>query len=188
MADVRLPAEIKYADELRALAAADTRTRPPGWSLSPQAVLTYVMGAAEPIGGVRITPKYVGNRGLVEVAIATLASERALLLVGEPGTAKSWLSEHLSAAVSGTSGYVVQGTAGTSEEQIKYSWNYALLLAEGPSRRALVPSPVYRAMEGGKIARFEEVTRASSEVQDALISLLSEKTIAVPELDVQIAA
>jgi MoxR-like ATPase len=188
MADVRLPAEIKYADELKALAAADDRPRPPGWSLSPQAVLAYVMGAEQPVGGVRITPKYVGDRGLVEVAIATLASERALLLVGEPGTAKSWLSEHLAAAVCGTSQYVVQGTAGTSEEQVKYSWNYALLLAEGPSPRALVPSPIYRAMESGRIARFEEVTRAASEVQDALISLLSEKSIAVPELGTQIAA
>ena len=67
----------------------------------------------------------------MQVAIATLASDRALMLAGEPGTAKSWLSEHL-AAISGTSLLVVQGTAGTTEEQVKYSWNYALLIAEGP--------------------------------------------------------
>jgi MoxR-like ATPase len=131
---------------------------------------------------VAITPKYIGDRALVQVAIATLASDRALMLVGEPGTAKSWLSEHLSAAISGTSTLVVQGTAGTSEEHIKYSWNYALLLAEGPSQKALVPSPIYRAMKAGKFARFEEITRTASEIQDALISLLSEKQIAVPEL------
>jgi MoxR-like ATPase len=188
MAEIRLPAEVKFADELRALAAADQAPRPPGWALSPQAALSYVLGADAPVGGVRITPKYVGDRALVEVAIATLASERALLLVGEPGTAKSWLSEHLAAAIGGTSGFVVQGTAGTSEEQVKYSWNYALLLAEGPSPKALVPSPIYRAMEAGKVARFEEVTRASSEIQDALISILSEKQIAIPELGTAVSA
>jgi MoxR-like ATPase len=118
----------------------------------------------------------------VQVAIATLASDRALMLTGEPGTAKSWLSEHLSAAISGTSALIVQGTAGTSEEHIKYGWNYALLLAEGPSQKALVPSPVLRAMREGKLARFEEITRTSAEVQDSLISILSEKQIAIPEL------
>jgi MoxR-like ATPase len=188
MAEIRLPAEVKYEGELRALAAADRATRPPGWLLSPRAVETYILGAPEPIGGVAITPKYVGDRAMIQVAIATLASDRALLLVGEPGTAKSWLSEHLAAAISGTSGLIIQGTAGTSEEQIKYSWNYAMLLAEGPSERALVQSPVYRAMSQGKFARFEEVTRTSSEIQDALISLLSEKAIAVPELGTQVSA
>jgi MoxR-like ATPase len=118
----------------------------------------------------------------VQVAIATLASDRALLLTGEPGTAKSWLSEHLAAAISGTSRLIVQGTAGTTEEHIKYGWNYALLLAEGPTPKALVPSPVYRAMQAGQFARLEEITRTSSEIQDALISILSEKQIAVPEL------
>src|SRR4029079_13777129 len=124
--------------------------------------------------GVTITPKYVGSRALVQVAIATLASDRALLLLGEPGTAKSWLGEHLAAAISGTSALVVQGSFGTTEEHVKYGWNYAMLLAEAPSRRALVPSPIYRAMHGGKFARFAEITRAAPEVQDALISILSE--------------
>lgn len=184
MSELRLPAETKYAAELAALAAADQGPRPPGWRLTPRAVETYVMGAAQPVGGVTITPKYIGDRSLVQVMIATLASDRALMLVGEPGTAKSWLSEHLSAAISGTSALVVQGTAGTSEEHLKYSWNYALLLAEGPSPKALVASPILRAMREGKFARFEEVTRTSSEVQDALISLLSEKQIAIPELGI----
>lgn len=188
MAEIRLPAERKYEAELTALAGADQAPKPPGWRLSPKAVLTYVMGADKPVGGVAITPKYVGDRALVEVAIATLASDRALMLVGEPGTAKSWLSEHLSAAISGTSALVVQGTAGTSEEHIKYSWNYALLLAEGPSEKALVPSPVYRAMQQGKLARLEEITRTASEIQDALISILSEKQIAVPELGAMVSA
>ena len=179
MAEIRLPAEVKYESELSALAAADKGPRPPGWRLSPRAVETYVMGSEKPIA---VTPKYIGDRALVQVAIATLASDRALMLVGEPGTAKSWLSEHLSAAISGTSAAIIQGTAGTSEEQIKYSWNYALLLAEGPSERALVPSPILRAMREGRFARVEEITRTSSEIQDALISILSEKQIAIPEL------
>lgn len=186
--DIRPPAEVRYADELAALAAADAAPRPPGWKLSPRAVEHYILGGDAPVGGVTITPKYVGDRGLVQVAIATLASDRALMLVGEPGTAKSWLSEHLAAAISGTSGLVVQGTAGTGEEHVKYSWNYALLLAEGPSERALVPSPVLRAMQGGLCARFEEVTRTTPEIQDSLISLLSEKVLAIPELGQQVAA
>src|SRR5437762_729272 len=141
MSEIRLPAERKYEAELKALTANDKLAKPPGWAMSPKAVEMYVLGSDKPVGGVAITPKYVGDRSIVQVAIATLASDRALMLAGEPGTAKSWLSEHLSAAISGTSALVVQGTAGTSEEHIKYGWNYALLLAEGPSERALVPSP-----------------------------------------------
>jgi MoxR-like ATPase len=181
-ADIRQPAELKYEAELTALAASDKGPKPTGWTLSPRAVETYIMGADTPVGGVSITPKYIGSRSLVQVAIATLASDRALLLTGEPGTAKSWLSEHLAAAISGTSRLIVQGTAGTTEEHIKYGWNYAMLLAEGPSPKALVPSPIYRAMQAGQFARFEEITRTASEIQDALISILSEKQISVPEL------
>ncbi|MCX4246531.1 ATP-binding protein [Paraliomyxa miuraensis] len=179
---IRLPAEQKYEAELAALARKDEGSRPPGWRLSPRAVATYILGAGKPVDGVAITPKFIGDASLVEVAIATLVSDRALMLVGEPGTAKSWLSEHLCAAISGDSSLIVQGTAGTSEDHIKYSWNYALLLAEGPTEKALVPSPILRAMEAGKFARFEEITRTPAEIQDALISLLSEKQVAVPEL------
>jgi MoxR-like ATPase len=177
---LRQPAEIEYAAELAALAAADRDERPDGWNLSPKAVRTYILGGKA--GQAEIRPKYLGSERVVEIAIATLATDRALLLIGEPGTAKSWMSEHLAAAISGDSLTLVQGTAGTTEEQIRYSWNYALLLAEGPSPRALVPSPIYRAMEHGKLVRFEEITRCPSEVQDGLITLLSEKVMAVPEL------
>lgn len=177
---LRQPAEILFAAELAALEKSDDGARPEGWRLSPRAVERYILGGKA--GGVEITPKYVGNARLVQIAIATLATDRALLLVGEPGTAKSWLSEHLTAAICGDSLMLVQGTAGTTEEQIRYSWNYALLLAEGPSTKALVPSPVYRAMAEGKIVRFEEVTRCPAEVQDALITILSEKVLTVPEL------
>jgi MoxR-like ATPase len=185
---VRQPAEIRCAAELAALRAVDQGLRPQGWLLSPKAVETFVLGSRDPLpddsgGTIQITPKFVGDRRLVQVAIATLASDRALMLAGEPGTAKSWLSEHLSAAISGTSLLVVQGTAGTTEEQVKYSWNYALLIAEGPSRRALVESPVLRGMQQGQVVRLEELTRCAAEVQDALISVLSEKQVAIPELD-----
>ena len=124
----------------------------------------------------------------MEIAIATLATDRALLLLGVPGTAKSWVSEHLAAAISGDSTLLVQGTAGTSEESIRYGWNYALLLAEGPSREALVPSPVMRAMAAGKIARVEELTRIPADVQDTLITILSEKTLPIPELSEEVQA
>ena len=184
---LRQPAEVRCAEELAALHGQDRSPKPPGWYLSPRAVETFVMGSDEPIPGhhgrpVSITPKFVGDRRLVQVAIATLASDRALLLAGEPGNGKSWLSEHLAAAISGTSSLTIQGTAGTSEEQIKYGWNYALLIAEGPTRRALVESPILRGMQRGQVVRFEELTRCSAEVQDALISILSEQQIVIPEL------
>jgi MoxR-like ATPase len=180
---IRQPAELRCASELEALRAADRWERPAGWLLSPRMVEAFLLGAREPVGGVEVSAKFVGDRRLVQVAIATIASDRALMLVGEPGTAKSWLSEHLAAAISGTSQLVVQGTAGTTEDHVKYSWNYALLIAQGPSRQALVGSPVLRGMEGGKVVRFEEVTRCAAVVQDALISLLSDKQLAIPELD-----
>jgi hypothetical protein len=126
--------------------------------------------------GFIISPKYIGQRRLIEIAIATLTTDRALLLLGVPGTAKSWVSEHLSAAISGDSTLLVQGTAGTSEEAMRYGWNYARLLAEGPSEKALVPSPIMNAMKDGKIARIEELTRIPADVQDTLITILSEAT------------
>ncbi|MDR2679197.1 MAG: AAA family ATPase [Tannerella sp.] len=178
---LRLPAELLYANELEALKKEDEQeNKPAGWQLSPKAVLKFVTGGKA--GGTAVTPKYIGHNRLVEIAIATLLTDRSLLLIGEPGTAKSWLSENLAAAICGDSGKVIQGTAGTGEEHIRYSWNYAMLLANGPSDEALIKSPVYRAMETGSIARFEEISRCASEVQDALISILSEKTVAIPEL------
>ena len=182
----RRAAESLFADEIAALKAAEQNEVPEGWNMSPRSVLTYILGGKA--GDKVISPKYIGDRRLVEIAVATLLTDRSLLLIGEPGTAKSWLSEHLTAAINGDSGRVVQGTAGTTEEQIRYSWNYALLIAEGPSERALVKTPIFRAMEEGKIARFEEISRCAPEVQDALISLLSEKRISIPELNREQAA
>jgi MoxR-like ATPase len=186
-ASLRHTVETLFAGELAALAAADRRERPPNWKLSPQAVATYLMGGTA-ADGTPVTPKYVGNRRLIETAIATLATDRALLLLGMPGTAKSWVSEHLAAAISGSSRRLVQCTAGTDENQIRYGWNYAQLLAHGPSRDALVPTPLLRAMEEGTIVRLEELTRMGSDVQDTLITVLSEKTLPIPELDAAIDA
>lgn len=179
----RLPAEQLFQAEIDALIAAEKDPIPTGWKMSPRSVLTYICGGKA--GKTPITPKYIGSDRLVEIAIATLVTDRALLLIGEPGTAKSWLSEHLAAAINGDSTKVIQGTAGTTEEQIRYSWNYAMLIAQGPSPEAMIKTPIYRAMETGSIARVEEISRCASEVQDALISILSEKRISVPELGIE---
>lgn len=184
---MRQHAEQQYAEELAALARQDARPRPPNWKLSPAAVLTYLMGGTLDDGFV-VTPKYIGNARLMEIAVATLATDRALLLYGVPGTAKSWVSEHLAAAVSGDSTLLVQGTAGTSEEQLRYGWNYARLLAHGPSEAALVPSPLMQAMRRGQVARVEELTRIPADVQDSLITVLSEKTLPLPELGSEVQA
>ncbi|TGQ68420.1 MAG: ATPase [Mesorhizobium sp.] len=184
---IRLPVEQAYAAELQALARNDDRQKPAGWSLSPKAVLTYLLGGKAD-DGTLVTPKYVGRRRLMETAVATLATDRALLLLGVPGTAKSWVSEHLAAAIMGDSTLIVQCTAGTDENQIRYGWNYAQLLAKGPSQEALVPTPLYRAMQGGKLCRLEELTRMGSDVQDTLITVLSEKMMPIPELNTSIYA
>ncbi len=188
---VRPPAETQYAEELHALAANDRHPRPPGWRLSPRAVRSFVLGSdgaalAHEWGGGKaetvVTTKFYGDDALVERSIVTLAGNRGLMLVGEPGTAKSMLSELLAAAVSGVSTNTIQGTAGTTEDAIKYSWNFALLLSEGASRRALVPSPLYTGLSEGRLVRFEEITRCPPEIQDSLVSILSDKVMLVPEL------
>lgn len=180
------PAETVFAAELAALASADTFPRPPGWHLSPRAVRTFLVGSeAAALDGLAqpISRKFYGDDPLVDRAIVTLIGNRGLMLIGEPGTAKSMLSELLAAAISGGSELTIQGTAGTTEDQIKYSWNYALLLSEGPTPRALVPAPLYRGLKEGRIVRFEEITRCPAEIQDTLISVLSDKVLHIPEFE-----
>ena len=184
---LRPHAEEEYKEELKKLKTVDNFPKPTNWLLSPWAVVTYLMGGKLD-DGTEIEPKYFGSRRLMEIAVATLATDRALLLVGIPGTAKTWVSEHIAAAISGDSKLLVQGTAGMNEEAIRYGWNYAQLLAKGPSKKALVISPIGKAMEDGKIARIEELTRIPSDVQDALITVLSEKILPIPELNTELQA
>lgn len=174
------PAEKRYADELKFL-ASQKGEKPAGWCMTPKAVVSYLMGGK--LGKRTISPKYVGDRRLIETAVATLATDRALLLMGVPGTAKSWVSEHLAAAICGDSTKIIQCTAGTDENQVRYGWNYAQLLAKGPSSEALVPTPLFRAMQSGSLCRLEELTRMGSDVQDTLITVLSEKMMPIPELN-----
>ncbi len=179
--DLQRPAaEVLYATELDKLAAKDRdRPRPKGWRLTPQSVLRFVLGDDD----LGTQPKFVGSRAFLERAVVALATNRGLMLIGEPGTAKSYLSELLAAAISGDSTLTIQGSAGTTDDNIKYGWNYALLLAEGPSERSLVPAPVYRGMREGKIVRFEEITRCPIEIQDILLAVLSDRVMSIPELE-----
>ncbi|MFE4455299.1 AAA family ATPase [Streptomyces sp. NPDC056796] len=181
---LRAPAEIKYAEELDWLESVDDGPKPFSWRLSPKMVRLFILGSERADGLDReISQKWYGDRSFVERSIVTLASDRGLLLIGDPGTGKSWLAELLSAAVSRNSTLVVQGTAGTTEDHIKYSWNVSMVISKGQSRESMIPSPIMTAMETGSIGRFEELTRSTSDVQDALISILSEKYISVPEMD-----
>ena len=169
-----------YKEELEILKSKDKNLKPKNWKLSPQAVRDFILGKEFEDGSI-IKKKFYGDDALVERAIITLAGNRGLMLVGEPGTAKTMLSELLSAAISGNSTITIQGTAGTNEDNIKYSWNYALLFAKGPVDEALIPSPIYTGMSNGFITRFEEITRCPIEIQDSLISILSDKIMNIPE-------
>lgn len=184
---LRYHAEQQFAEELEEIKKADSESKPKNWFMSPQMVVKYIMGGKLD-NGFKISPKYIGDQRLIEISVATLLTDRALLLYGLPGTAKSWVSENLAAAISGNSTLIVQGTAGTGEEQIRYGWNYAKLLAEGPSEKSLVTTPVMTAMQTGKIARIEELTRIGADVQDSLITILSEKAMPIPELSTEIQA
>ncbi|MDD8926068.1 MoxR family ATPase [Escherichia coli] len=174
----RPPAAVLYADELAKLKQNDNAPCPPGWQLSLPAARAFILGDSAQ----NISRKVVISPSAVERMLVTLATGRGLMLVGEPGTAKSLLSELLATAISGDAGLTIQGGASTTEDQIKYGWNYALLINHGPSTEALVPAPLYQGMRDGKIVRFEEITRTPLEVQDCLLGMLSDRVMTVPEL------
>ena len=174
----RLPAEVIYAQELSRLREQDNHQRPPGWKLSPIAVERFVLGDADN----DISPKFVAPREIITRIVIALATQRGAMLVGQPGTAKSWLSELLCAAICDDSTIVVQGGAIESVQQLIYSWNIPMLERKGPCIEALIPGPVYRGMVAGKIVRFEELARTSPALQDALLSILSERAVTIPEL------
>ncbi|MGM0953418.1 MAG: ATP-binding protein [Pseudomonadota bacterium] len=174
----RKPAEVIYRAELDTLVAEDSGPVPPGWQMSPKSVEKFLCGD-EALG---IERKFVADRALIMRIIISLCTTRGCLLVGEPGTAKSWLSELLAAAISGNSTLTLQGGAISQVSQLLYSWNEALLRAEGPSRRALIPTPLLRGMMEGRLVRFEEIARCPQALQDAMLSVLSDRVVVVPEL------
>lgn len=174
----RPPAATRYAEELARLKQSDDAPCPPGWLLSLPAARAFILG--DDTRG--ISRKIVIGPAAVERMLVTLATGRGLMLVGEPGTAKSLLSELLATAICGDAGLTIQGGASVTEDQIKYGWNYALLINQGPSPQALVPAPLYQGMRDGKIVRFEEITRTPLEVQDCLLGMLSDRVMAIPEL------
>jgi len=168
--NVMLPAEQRLSDELDVLRAK--------WAMTPRAVRSFILGDKK----LGVERKFYGDDPLVDRCLVTLMGNRGLLMVGEPGTAKSMLSELFAAAISGNSTLTAQGTAGSTEDQLLYSWNYAMLIANGPSEEALVPGPILTGMRAGSIVRVEEITRMQAEVQDALISVLSDKHLSIPQL------
>lgn len=177
-------AEQRYRQELDRLSQDDKANGhaiPSGWFRSPKAVRKFILGDES----LNISRKFYGDDALVDRCIVTLLGKQGLMMVGEPGTAKSMLSELLTAAICDDSGLMVQGSAGTTEDHLKYSWNFALLLAEGANQKSLVPSPIYQAMSQGKIVRLEEITRCPPEIQDVLVSMMSEKTMMIPEFGEQ---
>lgn len=175
----KLPVEKIYEDEIKKLVKNETESCPVGWQMSPKSVRKFILGDEE----LNISKKIYGNDKVVERSIVTLATNRGLLLIGVPGTAKTMLSELLSAAICNSSLNTIQGNAGTSEADLKYSWNYALLISNGPNEKSLIKSSVMKSMMDGSLVRFEEITRTPQEVQDMLISIMSDKVMMIPEFD-----
>ncbi len=174
----RLPAEGYYAEELAHLRANDPWPKPPGWLLSPKGVEAFVLGD-DKLGS---SPKFVAPTEIVTRVIISLATQRGAMLVGDPGTAKSWLSELICAAICDDSTLIIQGGAIETVQQLLYTWNQAIVERKGPCLEALIPGPIYRAMQQGVLVRYEEIARSSPALQDALLSIMSERSITVPEL------
>jgi MoxR-like ATPase len=174
----RIPAEVRFAEELERLRQRDKFPVPPGWRMSPIAVEKFISGD----DGLKVARKFVAESGVVRRIVISLCTNRGCFMVGEPGTAKSWVSELLAAAVSGDSTLVIQGSAVTSVSQLLYDWDHARVSRTGVRKEALIPGPLYRGMRDGKLVRFEELSRCPQSLQDAILSVLSERIISIPEL------
>lgn len=175
----KLPAELEFHEELERLRQQDQHPVPPGWRMSPVAVETFIQGN-EALGVAR---KFVCPPGVIKRIVVALCTNRGALLVGEPGTAKSWLSELITAAVSGDSSLIIQGGAVSNINQLLYTWNEAIVRDRGPCVDALVPSPMLRGMQQGRFVRFEEIARCPQPLQDSVLALLSDRVITIPELE-----
>ncbi len=127
-----------------------------------------------------VSRKFFGDDPLVDRAVVSLLGRQGLMLVGEPGTAKSLLSELLAAAASGTS--TPHGAGHRGHERGPRAVLVELRAPHrGGAQRALA-RPVARLPRDGerRVARFEEITRCAPEIQDTLVSVLSEKQLMVP--------
>lgn len=175
---LKIPAEHRFAEQLERLRVQDTHRVPPGWRMSPVAVEQFILGNPD----LDVERKFVGAEGQVRRIIISLCANQSCLLTGEPGTAKSWLSELLAAAISGTSACILQGSALSSTAQLLYDWNHTLVAERGYCSEALLPGPLCRAMQAGQLIRFEELSRCPVPLQDTLLSVLSERILMIPEL------
>lgn len=175
----RQPAEKRFADQLARLREKDSHLAPPGWKMSPIAVEKFILGDTR----LKIDRKFVADLAQVRRIIISLCTGRGCFLIGEPGTAKSWLSELVAAAVSDDSTLTIQGSAISDVSQLLYTWNDALLAKQGATLDALVPGPLLRGMRDGKVVRFEELSRCPQVLQDAILSVLSERVVLIPELE-----
>ena len=82
---IKPPVEVRYREELEALKANDTASRPENWQMSPRAVRTFILGSAKPVlyNGKEYTieKKYFGNDALVEVAFDGVGVKKLMLKV-----------------------------------------------------------------------------------------------------------
>ena len=177
---LRAPAEAKYADELDWLESIDDGPKPFSWRLSPG----WCGCSCSAPSGRRldrdIAQKWFGDRSFVERSIVTLASDRGLL----PDRRPRHRQELARRAARG--GHLPRLDPGRAGHRRHHRGPHQVLVERvhgdrpGTVPRRDDPSPIMTAMDQGVIGRFEELTRATSDVQDALISILSEKYVSIP--------
>ena len=80
---LRQHAEQLFAEELHELKKNETNPTPDNWVLSPQSVVTYLLGGKLK-NGFEVTPKYIGRRRLMEIAVATIVPSCSMGSPGQP--------------------------------------------------------------------------------------------------------